>query len=540
MRQGVRIKLVLALALCAAVALLVACGSSSGGSSDSGSGPDPASLVPADAPLYGDFVVKPQGDQKDAVESFLEKITGSQDAGSTIVSKLDQSFAKDDITYEDDIEPWIGNDVGAFATKLGPSSTGAAVVPTSDPDAAMSTLETAAKNSPEDGKLTTATYKGIDYDVQGDSSWGPVGDFIVIGTDDAFKAAVDTSKGGPALADSSAYKSAVADVPDDALASGYADPKAIVQAIVDAGSVPASQANALLEQMGASGDGPVAGWLDATSSSAALTFSAPAPANAPSAGSSSLIANFPDDAWLAFGAANVGDGFTKGIQQLQSFSNSGLGGVDQGAMLRRFTTLTGIDIQNIGKWLGDVSGFMSGSSVLSLSGALVLGTKDESASQQTLSEVEKLFKKDADVITRPLGGGQVGFSVQPQTAPIQVVVEQRDGKVVIGLGQNSVDEALAPSSKLGDSDTYKAATGTLGGDLVPSLYFDFQPIASFLKLAEASSPDPGLEQAMPYLDRLDYLIAGASTTADRVESKIVLGVRSAPDSGTGVESSVLP
>ena len=42
---------------------------------------------------------------------------------------------------------------------------------------------------------------------------------------------------------------------------------------------------------------------------------------------------------------------------------------------------------------------------------------------------------------------------------------------------------------------------------------------------------------MPYLDRLDYLIAGVSTTADRVESKVVLGVRSAPDSGTGVESS---
>jgi hypothetical protein len=76
--------------------------------------------------------------------------------------------------------------------------------------------------------------------------------------------------------------------------------------------------------------------------------------------------------------------------------------------------------------------------------------------------------------------------------------------------------------------------------VVPSVYFDFQPIASFLRLAETSSPDPSLEQAMPYLDRLDYLIAGASTTADRVESRIVLGVRSAPDSGSGVESTVLP
>src|SRR5689334_704207 len=104
MRQGARIKLVLvALALCAAAALLAACGG--GGSSDSTSGADPATLVPADAPLYGDFVVKPEGDQKDAVESFLDKITGGQDVGSLLVSRLDQSLAQDDITYEDDIQP---------------------------------------------------------------------------------------------------------------------------------------------------------------------------------------------------------------------------------------------------------------------------------------------------------------------------------------------------------------------------------------------------------------------------------------------------
>ena len=120
-------------------------------------------------------------------------------------------------------------------------------------------------------------------------------------------------------------------------------------------------------------------------------------------------------------------------------------------------------------------------------------------------------------------------------------MEQRDGKVVAGLGQNSVDEALSPSSKLGDSGTYKAATGALGGDLTPSFYLDFEPIASFLKLAQTSSPNPNLEQAMPYLDRLDYLIAGASDHARTAWSRsIVLGVRSAPDSGSGVESSVLP
>jgi Protein of unknown function (DUF3352) len=538
MRRGLAIRLALIALALAAAALLAACGSSS--SSSSSTGPDPASVVPADAPVYGDFVVKPEGDQKDAVESFLQKVTGGQDVGSLIVQKLDQALAQDDLTYEDDIQPWLGSDVGAFATKLGSqSASGAAVVSTSDPDAAMSTLETAAKNSPEDGKLTSATYQGVDYDVQGTTAFGPVGDFIVVGTDDAFKAAVDTSAGGDSLADSSAYTTAIANAPGDALVTGYADPRAIVQAIVDSGGLPAAQADAILKQVGATGGGSVAAWLDATSSSAGLTVSAPAPANAPSSDSSSPLAGLPDDAWLAFGAANVGESFTQGIRQLQSFSNSGLNG-PEGLMLRRFTALTRVDLQNIGRWLGDVSGFMSGTGLLSLSGALVLVTKDENASQQTISEFERLFRKDADVTTRPLPAGQTGFSIQPQGAPIQVIVEQRDGKVVIGLGQDSVDEALSPSSTLGDSDGFKAAASTLGSGLEPSAYLDFQPISSFLKVADASSPNPELEQALPYLDRLDYLIAGASSSSDRVESRVVLGVRDSSDSGSGVESSVLP
>ncbi len=542
------VKLVfVAVALAAAVALLAACGSSS--SSSSSSGPDPATLVPANVPLYADAVVKPEGDQKDSVDSFLEKLTGRSDVGSLLVQKLDQGLAsnQDNITYEDDIQPWLGSDVGFFLTSFGNNPDGAVIAPTSDGDAAMAAVEKTIKSS---DNVHDATYKGVSYQTQttgsSPSSAGIVDGFLVAGTPDAFKAVVDASQGASSLADSGDYKSALASAPDSPLFTAFVDPKAILQAaLAESGTTPGGAM--VLKQLEGSTQGPIAGWLDATSTSAALTFSAPKPADgaAPS-GDGSLVSGLPQDSWLAFGAADVGSqlsqGFSTAFQRglAHGFSTSGLGGVTPANALKRFAALTGIDFTAIGKWLTSVSGYVSGSSVFSLSGALVLGTSDEKASAQSLSEFQRLLAKDANVSVSPLGGGETGFKIVPKGTPVEIDVEQANGKVVIGLGQGSVQNALSPSSKLSDSDTFKTATANLGDGVSPSFYLDFQPIARFVSTAAASSPDPRLQLVQPYLDRLDYLVAGAGTTGDRVESQIVLGVHASQDSSTGTESSVLP
>ena len=436
-------------------------------------------------------MLRPSGDQRDAVESFLEKITGQRDVGGSLIQRFDAQLDDANLSYEADFEPWLGADVGAFATKFGPDASGAGIVATSDPDAAMSTFERAARSAPEDGKLEDVSYKGIDYDRQGNTSFGVVGDFFVAGTDDAFRATVDTSRGGDSLAGSQDYKAAVADVPDDALASGFADPREFVKAVIQSSDVPAAQADAIFGQLGSAGDKPVVAWLDATSSSAGLTFSAPTPSDAPPPGES-LITSFPDDAWLAFGAAAIGKGFEQGLQQLQAnASGAGIYGFDQGDLLKQITAQTGIDIENIGSWLTSLSGYASGTSVLSLNGALVFGTSDEDASAQTLSELQKVLDRDPSVAVGPLDGGEQGFKLVPSGAPVEIDFEQRDGKVVVGLGQESVQNALTPSSKLGDSDTFKSATGTLGDAITPSFYLDFQPIASLADLAQSASRRSG-------------------------------------------------
>ena len=73
-----------AIALVACAALLVAgCGGGGGGASD-----DLASLAPADASVYLESVIRPEGGQKDAIESLASRVGGIQDPGGAILSRL--------------------------------------------------------------------------------------------------------------------------------------------------------------------------------------------------------------------------------------------------------------------------------------------------------------------------------------------------------------------------------------------------------------------------------------------------------------------
>ena len=79
-----------AVAPAACAALLVAGCGGGGGTTASFTGPDPASVTPADAPIFAEALVRPEGDQKDAVDSALSKLLATDDPGSLITDQLDQ------------------------------------------------------------------------------------------------------------------------------------------------------------------------------------------------------------------------------------------------------------------------------------------------------------------------------------------------------------------------------------------------------------------------------------------------------------------
>ena len=170
-----------------------------------------ASLVPPDVPLYAEVVLRPEGDQAEAIESFAERVAGIEDPAAAIAAELDSSLADDgvDATFAEDIEPWLGDRgavfVRSFESLDSPSMDpeAAVLVEVSDADAAQDFIdETLAAES--EGEVEESSYGDVDYQLDGDTAVGLIDDFLVFGPEDAFKVAVDASE-GESLAESEEY-----------------------------------------------------------------------------------------------------------------------------------------------------------------------------------------------------------------------------------------------------------------------------------------------------------------------------------------------
>ena len=518
------------LAATVAAALAISAGGCGGGSS-----PEPASLatvVPANTPLYVEASVRPQGATKDALETSLSKLLGTRNPAAMITARLDRELGKAGLTYSDDVAPWLGQEAAIFYQSFGAHPSGAVVVQTSDADATAAAFK---KSEAADHKpVRSSTHAGVDVDLAGNDALATLDGLAVIGSPGGVNAAIDASK-GHSLAEEKDYTSSLAGAPSDRVFTAWADPARIIDSVASSGKLSSSQATGLRTQFGSFLSKPVAAWGDATKDSLAVELSFAAPSNAKPA-STSLISGFPDDAWLAFGASGFGQGFAKGLEQLRAQqAGQAVGSSDP---LDRIRQALGVDVGNIGKWLGDVSGYIGGTSIIDLGGAIVVQTRDEAASAKSLAELQRAFERDVDVITRPLAGGQTGFTVTPTGAPVQFVFTQRQGKVIAGLGQDSVDSALNPPSTLADSNAFKAASTGLDG-LPASFYLDFQPISTLLDIPGVST-NPNLQLAKPYLDRLDYLVAGGGVKDGRLLARLVLGVKSGAGSSSSVASAGAP
>ena len=216
-----------------AVLALSACGSSDDGQS---AGPDPATMAPADAALYFEAVVRPEGSQRDDLLSALGKLLNSDDPGAMIRQAVDDGLSQEGFSYADDVEPWLGQQIGAFVTDFSSSSAeGALIVAVTDSgkaEAAVGRLAESGGTTAED-----ADYEGVTYKVYSDgTAAGIVGDFLVVGTDDGIKAAIDASSSG-SLGDDAGASGALADAQQDSLFSVYVDTPRVLDLAVSSGAI---------------------------------------------------------------------------------------------------------------------------------------------------------------------------------------------------------------------------------------------------------------------------------------------------------------
>jgi hypothetical protein len=548
-------RLLIGLALLGTGGALAGCGSS-------GSSGDPSSLVPVSAPLYAKLAIKPSGGSSGDALTAAKKLTHLAEPYGSVAQALLSSEAAH-VEFKRDVEPWVGDNAGVFITSLdtsklpqssssiqalleggltsavsslgadafGSSTTqGAIVLETSDVGAARSFLTKRAHEQ----QAHSASYRGISYEVSaGGAAEGIVKDFAVIGSEAAFKGVVDTSLGGAAITSASGYVKP----PADAIASAYIQTEALVKA-VHGTSGTTSQGISLLSQLFA---GSQSASLSVTPTSNSISLQGEihsAAGSAPLFGQegAKALGEVPSGAWLAAGVGNVGANLPRAFALLHgvaSFATStvfaSLGGP---SIEKLFTTLDSPNAklqQDFGGWATSGAMFVSGTGLFNLQSALVISSDNPSASSAAVGKLAKLMQgAGAEVSNTQVAGADAAVSVKLQGFPAVIFIANGQGtngqsKFVLGLGQQSVQGALAPSSTLSTSPAYSSATSALGGGIEPSLIVEFPTLLGFLE-GLGLTQSPGVSNLVPYFKSLGTLSAGATSQGGAQHFRVVLGL----------------
>ena len=502
----------------AAAALVAGCG----GGGDSGNvDVGPATAAPASAALYIDGTVKPTGQTQTDAQAALGKVLNTPDPGGKIVSLIEGQAKTEGhpFNYQQDVAPWLGEKVGFFFTDLTDNAQkGAAVIETTNPSAAVAFARkvsgaTATNPAPQ-------SYNGASYQTEPSDPttvFGTVGDFLVTGDVEGFKAAVDADK-GDSLGDNSDFKDSLDQLPSDRLGTFYTVPKTLIDALGPSQIDAQSQA-AIEKSAGESLNKPLSGALTASADTFELQFIGGD--NGVETPESSLVGDVPADSWLALGLGNLGDTAKRTIEQLKE---SGVPNLEQG--LAQIEQATGASIDQLTNALGDAVIYVRGESQKSLNGALVIQTKDPDLTGRLLSQLQTLVRLGSQGTAKPLqlSGGGTGFQINdPTQTPQPIEIAQQGDKIIIGYGANSVARSLAPAQPLGDSPTFSTAKGQVS-DLGTDLFVDLPKVFQLAETQGAKS-DPGYAQAKPYIDALSYLVSGSGTKGDQAELKAVVGLK---------------
>jgi Protein of unknown function (DUF3352) len=506
----------LALFAIAIVAMLAFAGCGGGGSSDT----DPASLAPADAPLYIQGVLRPQGKLKSDTEALASAISGFADPSAELIGQIDKELNNEptlsgkQLSYAKDIEPWLGEQAGVFVEGFQDDPPAAAIVSTTDVKAAQAFVEDGKQKGDED-----RSYKGVDYVFDPDgTAAGVVGDFVVIGNEKAFKDAVDVSDGADALSGQDEFTNAMDWASSGSLADVYLSLDGVARAIRTANPASATTVQAAIGDL--SGKAVLVS-LTPSSDQAELDLTTDLEGGVTSVDLSALVGTFPADSFAAIATPNLGDRIQKAITQLE---DAGVEGVSKEAIDQQLAAL-GTSLDEITKSLGDLGIFAEGSDKESLQGAAVITTDNPGTAKGLIGNISNLALNSGDRgISRADVGTGLTITSPEQLGPQPLTVTTEGNRIVIGYGAKATEQALSGGgATLSGTSSFKAAVKALGGTSLSG----FVALPAVFRLAGSlgANSDPGFQKAKRYLDALTFLAFGSGTDGDLTTSKIVIGVQ---------------
>ena len=514
-----RLLAVLSVFAAAAAILLTGCGGGGGGG---GTTADPATLAPSDAPLFVEATLRPDGELKSNIESLVKNVAGISDPGTLIIDRLNSSLADantgEKLTYEDDIEPWLGEKAGIYFSHYdGENFSGVAgVIQTTDSGAAKDFVDKAKESSDKE-----SSYEGVDYVTSsGGTTIGVIDDFLVIAADEqTFKGAVDTSN-GDSLDGNDNYSSAVSNVPDNSLGDVYVDIGGLIR---QAGPAVNQQVLQFYSSLGYDIENSTA-LASLVPGSDRVEVDVNSDLGGPSIGSgdvSDLLGSFPSDSLAAFATPDVGTRIKQVIDQLDK---TGVPPDVPPGALKSTLARQGIDIDKIASSLGDIGVFAEGSDLASLGGAAVMTTSDQQVAQDAIKSIGTLLKRSNASGYTPVQGNATGFAFRnPGLGRKPLLVLASGDKIAIGYGVDAAQKALsAPSGNdLSSNETFQRAQDSLGDTNMTG----FVDAGAVLRLLEGLGVSSQIEQVRPYLDKLDFLSLGFGTEGDVSVTKFIAALK---------------
>jgi hypothetical protein len=512
------------LALLAAALLVAGCG---GGSSDSGGG-DPAALAPSNVPFYFEADLTPGGKASEELDQLADTVLGIEDVSEFIGEKFNEAVSFDGegkFDYEEEVEPWVGETAGLYLQEYDGDEFhgGGIVLELSNAGEAEEFFEEKIKESDEPSE--EEEFEGDRYWVSShdESVVGFIGDYLVYGeTVGDFEEMVTLSEGDEGLSESEKFQTAIEAAPDEGVGTLYVD---IGGALKQAEAQISAEDQAGFEVLGIE---PRKATLVATliphAEQVEVDFSTNlSKASSVSGDASALLESLPATAVAGFATPEFGKAFGEEIDMLDE---SGIAGQIEPGELKPALESIGIDLDTIAASLGDVAGFVEGSSEASLGGAAVIETDDATEARNTVANLGLLLRATGTEGVTAIHGEVSGFSVRSADLGSQPLIVGAAGeKIVIAYGPKAAARALQANAKtLGTTADFEAAKATLGST----------PIAAFIsggpavKLLDATlNPDARakFDTARPYLDKITYVAVGSEAKGEATTAKMIIGVQ---------------
>ncbi len=460
-------------AMASAVAL-AACGS--GGSA---SPLDPASIAPADTPVYVSLMVRPRGATESAMHEVGAKL-GVQSIASALQTRLDDLLEKEGLSYDLDVAPWLGQRVLIALVNAPPQLTAV------DIDADLTVIGTT-----DDPAAARDFVTELATNTQGVIGGSVFGHYVAIGEPSAI-AALEHRRPGTSLARTAQYKQLIARLGGDPLVAAYVRPRPLARALLATLPTDSAARQALGPEVATLEQIPRKARIELgiSVSETAVTLDVVSHGLPSPAGRSLGAGGLSASSWLALalGRTSTGAGSMGALlSRLYEAYEVPLAREFRTPLEKQLLKIAGAVLPA----LGPLELSISGGSPLTLAAGLTMTPGN------------------------PQGTGPLVKLLRSLRLPLTVA--DTAGRLIATYGTLSARDLLEPSGALRRNAAYRAARAQLPRRSTVNLYMTFPTLTPLVKLLATGPVAAVAEQA---LGSLRYVIAGGR----RGDYRIVVGL----------------